>query len=48
MPQSEIHDLVVELRSITHGVGSYEFRYDHLQELTGRLADQVLQASAAE
>jgi elongation factor G len=48
MPQSELHDLVVELRSITHGVGSYEFRYDHLQELTGRLADQVLQASAAE
>ncbi len=48
MPQSEIHDLVVELRSITHGVGSYEFEYDHLQELTGRLADQVLQAAAAE
>jgi elongation factor G len=46
MPQSEIHDLIVELRSLTQGVGSYTFRYDHLQELTGRLADQVLSQAA--
>lgn len=48
MPQSEIQDLIVELRSVTQGVGSYTFRYDHLQELTGRLADQVLSQAAAE
>jgi elongation factor G len=47
MPQSEIHDLIVELRSLTMGVATYTWRYDHLQELTGRLADQVL-ADAAE
>ena len=47
MPQAEIHDLIVELRSLTLGVGTYTWRYDHLQELTGRLADQVLAQTAA-
>ncbi|MCH7932248.1 MAG: elongation factor G [Proteobacteria bacterium] len=42
MPQAEIHNLIVELRSLTLGVGWYTFAYDHLTELTGRLADQVL------
>jgi elongation factor G len=46
MPQSEIHDLVVELRSVTLGVGTYTDRFDHLQELTGRLAEKVLQSKA--
>ncbi len=42
MPQSEIHDLVVELRSLTLGVGNFAWRYDHLQELTGKLAEKVI------
>ncbi len=42
MPQAEIHDLIVELRALTLGVGWYTFAYDHLTELTGRLANQVL------
>jgi elongation factor G len=42
MPQAELHELIVELRSLTLGVGWYTFAYDHLTELTGRLADQVL------
>ncbi len=42
MPQSEIHDLIIELRSLTLGVGTYHAAFDHLQELTGRLADQVV------
>ncbi len=45
MPQSEMHDLIIELRSLTLGVGSYAFAFDHLQELTGRLADDVLAAT---
>ena len=45
MPQSEIHDLIIELRSLTLGVGTYRFEFDHLQELTGRLADQIVQAN---
>ena len=44
LPQSEIHDLVIELRSLTLGVGSFTWKYDHLQPLTGRLADQVIEA----
>ncbi len=44
MPQAELHDLIVELRSLTLGVGTYTGRFDHLQELQGRLADQVVQA----
>jgi elongation factor G len=46
MPQSEIGDLIVELRSATAGVASYEARFDHMAELTGRLADDVASAAA--
>jgi elongation factor G len=42
IPESEIEDLIVELRSATSGVGTYTAKFDHLAELTGRLADQVL------
>jgi len=46
MPQSEIHDLIIELRSLTQGVGTFRWKFDHLQELTGRLADDVVAARA--
>ena len=42
IPASEIEDLIIELRSVTAGVGTYTAKFDHLSELTGRLADQVL------
>ena len=42
LPQSEMHDLIIELRSLTLGVGHFDWKLDHLQELTGRLADQVV------
>jgi elongation factor G len=35
-------NLIVELRSVTAGVGTYAQRFDHLAELTGKVADQVL------
>lgn len=47
IPQSEIEDLIIELRSVTSGVGSYSASFDHLAELSGRLADQVLAAGQA-
>ncbi len=47
LPQSDIHDLIVELRSLTQGVGTFKWKFDHLQELTGRLADNVVEARAA-
>jgi elongation factor G len=42
LPKSELHDLIVELRSVTLGVGTYVDRFDHLQELTGKLAERAI------
>jgi len=42
IPQAEIQDLIIELRSATAGVGSFVQHFDHLAELTGRLAEPVL------
>jgi elongation factor G len=44
MPESEIGDLIVEVRSATAGVGSFTFKFDHMAELTGRTADQIIAA----
>ena len=42
LPQAEMHGLIVDTRSATLGVGTFEWRFDHLQELSGRLADEVV------
>ncbi|NEX91774.1 elongation factor G [Caulobacter sp. 17J65-9] len=42
LPESERQDLIVELRSATQGVGAFEAEFDHMAELTGRLADEVV------
>ncbi|HEX5957624.1 MAG TPA: elongation factor G [Hyphomicrobiaceae bacterium] len=42
LPESEITDLIVELRSATAGVGTYTAKFHHLAELTGKLADHIL------
>ncbi|WP_319485990.1 elongation factor G [uncultured Cohaesibacter sp.] len=47
MPQSEIGDLIIELRSISAGVASFVATFDHMQELVGRQADLVLEAANA-
>lgn len=47
LPQAELHDLIVELRSATQGVGTFTWRYDHLAELTGKAADQARAAASA-
>jgi len=44
MPQAEIRDMIVELRSLTMGVGSFEWRFNHLQEISGRIADDIVKA----
>jgi len=48
LPESELHDLIVELRSLTLGVGNFARRFDHMQELTGRLADKIVATRTAE
>ena len=47
LPESEMADLIVELRSATAGVGTFTSKFHHLAELTGRLADNVLAAHKA-
>jgi elongation factor G len=42
MPESEIGSLIIELRSATAGAGTFTFKHDHMSELTGRAADQVV------
>jgi elongation factor G len=44
LPQAEMGDLIVELRSLTMGVGTFHHQFDHLQDLTGRVADKVIEA----
>jgi elongation factor G len=43
LPQSELHDLIIELRSLTLGVGTFAWKFNHLQELIGRIADKVVE-----
>jgi len=47
MPESEIGDLIIEVRSATAGVGSFTFKFDHMAELTGKQADQIVAAKRA-
>jgi len=44
IPQSELQDLILELRSLTQGVGTFEQKFHHLAELTGKLAENVVNA----
>jgi elongation factor G len=47
LPLSETGDLIMELRSLTQGLGTYEMVFDRLAELNGKLADQVVLACKA-
>jgi elongation factor G len=42
LPETEMEGLIIELRSATAGVATFTSRFDHLAELTGKAADQVL------
>ena len=44
LPEAEIGDLIVEVRSATAGVGGFSYKFDHMAELTGRPAEQVVSA----
>jgi elongation factor G len=45
LPQAEMHDLIVELRSLTMGVGFFHWEFHHLQEVPEKLAEKVLVAN---
>lgn len=45
MPEAEIGDLIVELRSATAGAGSFTRQFDRMAEVIGRAADQIVAAN---
>ncbi|MEP9375654.1 elongation factor G [Aquabacter sp. CN5-332] len=44
IPEAEMADLIIELRSVTAGVGTFDASFHHLAELVGREAEQVVAA----
>lgn len=48
MPQAEIGDLIIELRSVTAGVAGYRAEFDHMAELTGRSAEEAVAKARGE
>jgi elongation factor G len=43
VPESELQGLDAELRSVSQGLASYRAEFDHLSELNGKLAEEVVQ-----
>ncbi len=46
MAQSEMQNLIVELRSLTMGLGYFRWQFNHLQEVPDKLAQRVLATQA--
>jgi elongation factor G len=44
IPEAEIGNLIIEVRSATAGVGSFTYKFDHMAELIGKPADQIVTA----
>jgi elongation factor G len=42
LPQSEMHNFILELRSLTLGVGYFHWQFDHHQEVPDKVAERVL------
>jgi elongation factor G len=47
IPEAGLHGLDAELRSLSQGLASFEARFDHLAEIGGRIADDVVKQQAA-
>jgi len=47
IPEEEVHDLIIEIRSGTQGLGELEFAFDHMAEVTGKAAEHAIQARQA-
>jgi elongation factor G len=37
-----MHNLIIELRSLTFGVGFFDWQYDHLQEVPDKVSEKIL------
>ncbi|MGN6357230.1 MAG: elongation factor G [Novosphingobium sp.] len=47
LPEATLHGLDAELRSLSQGLASFSAEFDHLAELGGRHAEEVVRAQAA-
>ena len=47
LPQSERRDLIAEIRGLTQGLGAFEADFDHMAELTWRLATEAANEARA-
>jgi elongation factor G len=47
LPEADMRDLIVEIRSATAGIGTFTAHFDHMAELTGKLAERVLEQMKA-
>ncbi len=43
IPQGEMHDFIVNLRSLSQGTGFFDWSFDHLQEVPDRLQKQIVE-----
>lgn len=48
LPEASLNGLDAELRSLSHGLASFTATFDHLAELGGKQAEEVVKARAAE
>jgi elongation factor G len=48
LPESGLHGLDAELRSLSQGLAAFTATFDHLSELGGKQADEVVKARATE
>lgn len=46
VPESEMGDLIIDLRSATAGVGTFVSEFDHLAEITGKPAEAIVTLAA--
>jgi len=48
VPMAELRTYAIDLKSMTSGTGSFELEFSHYETLSGKLADDVIQAAKAE
>jgi elongation factor G len=46
MPEAQRQDFIIELRGLTQGLGAFTYAFDHMAELPGRLAEEVMRKRA--
>ena len=47
VPQSEMLNYSIDLKSMTSGTGSFEMEFNHYEAVSGRIADDVIKAAKA-